>query len=138
GHAVLSWGEARWQLTDAVTGGGRVNLQVETAEGATRERVLQLPAGVIEPDGADPMAEVGLALATPRPKINAVNEGSPGQQAGLREGDIIVRIGELRDPDAGAVVQAVQKRAGQVLPLTILRGDTPLTLNITPESQELP
>ncbi|QAA93449.1 RIP metalloprotease RseP [Pollutimonas thiosulfatoxidans] len=137
GRAVQSWGEARWQLTDAVTGGGRVELQVQTSEGAQRERLLHLTAGAIEPDGVDPMTEVGLALATPRPKVNAVNEGSAGQQAGLREGDVIVSIGQLQDPDAAEVVQAVQQHAEQTLSLTILRDGTPLTLNITPQSHTM-
>src|SRR5690606_32626789 len=66
-------------------------------------------------------------------KANAVNEGSPGQRAGPREGVVIGGIGHLQDPDGAEVVQAVQQHAAQTLPSTILRAGTPLTLNITPQ-----
>src|SRR5690606_11758163 len=36
-HAVQSWGEARWQLLDAITGGGQAQLQVQTTDGLQRE-----------------------------------------------------------------------------------------------------
>src|SRR5690606_1657916 len=59
---VQSWGEARWQLMDAISSGGQAQLTVETADGLQRERTLQFAPAAIEPDGVDLMAEAGLSL----------------------------------------------------------------------------
>src|SRR3546814_12845789 len=67
-EAVQSWNEARWQLLDAITGGGQAQLQIETANGLQRERSLQFAPGDVEPDGADLMTEAGLSLAAPKPQ----------------------------------------------------------------------
>ncbi|MDS1141506.1 RIP metalloprotease RseP [Pusillimonas sp. SM2304] len=134
-QAVQSWNEARWQLLDVLTGGGQVGLQVETANGLQRERTLHLERGRVEPDGADLMAEAGLSLAAPKPKVNQVNPGQAGEQAGLQPGDIVVRVGELQNPGAGAMVAEIQKHAGVPLPLTVLRDGAPLDLTVVPEGQ---
>lgn len=136
-QSVQSWGEARWLLADALTTGGQASMQVQTVHGAQHERILQLPAAAIEPDGVDLMGEAGLALATPNPKVNGVNDGSPGQEAGLRVGDIITQIGEVHDPDAGAVVDVVQQHAGQALPLMVVRDGTSVSLTVTPRQEVL-
>src|SRR5690606_4421698 len=82
GTAVQSWNEARWQLLDVMTDGGRVTLQVQTTDGRLRERSLDFPPGEIEPDGTDLLAEAGLRLAAPKPRVSRVNPGEPGEQAG--------------------------------------------------------
>lgn len=135
GQSVQSWNEARWQLFDTLTEGGEARLSITAANGVTRERVLTLARGTIEPDGADLMAEAGLSLAAPRPVVNGVNEDGPGQQAGLRKGDIITGVGELRDPGAGAVVEEIRKHAGEALPVTVLRDGASLTLTVVPVAQ---
>src|SRR3546814_17086841 len=94
--------------------------------------VLQTSPGTIAPDGADLMAEAGLALAAPTPQVNKVNEGEPGQQAGLRKGDIVVAVGSLDKPSAGAMVAEIRKNAGKALAITVLRDKAPVTLTVTP------
>src|SRR5690606_1606619 len=64
GQPVQSWSEARWQLLDVVTAGGEASLQVDS-DGTSRQRVLRFGPGAVEPDGPDPMAQAGLALAAP-------------------------------------------------------------------------
>jgi regulator of sigma E protease len=134
GQAVQSWGEARWQLLDVLTSGGRANIDVDAANGMRRERVLQTVPGVIESDASDPMADAGLRLAAPTPLINGVNEGSPGHQAGLRPGDTVIAVGSVDKPSAGAMVAEIQKNAGQSLPITVLREGVPVTVMVTPTS----
>src|SRR3546814_17408999 len=107
---VCSSDLARWQLLDAITGGGQAQLQIETANGLQRERSLQFAPGDVEPDGADLMTEAGLSLAAPKPKVTAVNPGEPGEQAGLAAGDVVIRVGELDQPTAGTMGEAVNKQ----------------------------
>lgn len=135
GRQVRSWGEARWELLDALTSGGSVDVQVATSVGYARERKLVVPQASIEPDGADLMAEAGLALNAPRPKVSQVNPEGAGAQAGLQSGDVVVQVGRLHDPTSSAMVEEIKKHPGQVLPIQILRNGTPLTLSVTPDSQ---
>lgn len=134
-QAVQSWNEARWQLLDVLTSGGEAQVQVDTAQGMSRERYLHVAAGTIEPDGSDLMAEAGLSLAAPRPKINQVTAGAAGEAAGLRSGDIVVALGEIKNPSAGVVVAEIQKSAGQPLPLTVLRDGALLTVSVLPRAE---
>lgn len=133
-QAVLSWGEARWQLLDALTSGGQVQVQVDTASGVSRERHLNLEPAAIEPEGSDLMADAGLTLASPRPLVNQVTAGGPGAEAGLRNGDVVVALGTLKEPSADAVVTEIQKHADQPLSITVLRDGVPVTLTVTPRA----
>lgn len=135
GSAVRSWGEARWELLDAVTSGGHVSLQVEGEGGAPREHTMTLQAASIEPDNADMMADAGLKLATPRPKVAQVVAGGAGEQAGLQEEDVIIAVGPLSEPSGSELVEYIQSQAGTPLTLTVLRNDTPLTFELTPQAQ---
>ncbi|NYT60946.1 RIP metalloprotease RseP [Alcaligenaceae bacterium] len=132
---VQSWNEARWQLLDVLTSGGEAQVQVKTTQGASQERHLRVAAGTIEPDGTDLMAEAGLALAAPRPQINQINAGAAGEAAGLRSGDIVVALGAIKNPSAGAVVAEIQKSPGQPLSLTVLRDGVLLTISVTPRAE---
>lgn len=132
---VQSWSEARWQLLDMLTDGGEVQIQVDTASGMSRERRLHLAEGTIEPEGSDLMAEAGLSLAAPKPVVNQLTPGGAGEEAGLRSGDIIIKLASLDHPSSSTVVSEVQKHAGQPLPITVLRDGTPLTLTVTPRSE---
>ena len=135
GQPVQSWSEARWQLLDVLTGGGRADTEVETATGVKRELQLVLAQGNVDPDGADPMAEAGLRLASPQPRVAGVNAGSPGERAGLRAGDIILAVGGLERPSASAMVAEIQKHPGQPLNLVVLRDGATLTVPVTPSAE---
>lgn len=134
GNSVTSWGEARWALLDALTSGGQVDVQVDSAQGLARQRVLSLPRATIQPDGADLMAEAGLALLAPRAKVSEVNPDGAGAKAGLMPGDIVVQLGALEDPDTAAMVQQIKQLPGQPVNITVLRNDTRLNLVATPEA----
>ncbi|MDX3893112.1 RIP metalloprotease RseP [Pusillimonas sp.] len=132
---VRSWGEARWELLDALTSGGTVSLEVAGEGGASRRHTLELRAASIEPDDADMMADAGLALATPRPLVREVVAGGAGQEAGLREGDVIVAAGPLNEPSASELVGQIQSQPGQAMAITVLRNGTPVNLQLVPRPE---
>ncbi|HLV27550.1 MAG TPA: RIP metalloprotease RseP [Burkholderiaceae bacterium] len=136
GKAVSSWSDARWQLMDAFSTGGTVEIEVQTREGMSRTRRLMLNATPIEPDAADPMSEAGLSLMTPRPLVRELVEGGVGQAAGLLPGDVFLAVGEQREPSAADVVARVQQSAGVALPITIERNGTPLSMSIVPKAEQ--
>lgn len=135
GADVRSWGDARWNLLDALTSGGKVAVQVEGSGGAVHTRTLVLQAAAPEPEGADPMAKAGLVLASPRPEVAQITPGGAGALAGLAVGDIIVSAGELKNPGASALVKEIQAHAGQPIALTVLRQGVPVTLTAVPQAE---
>ena len=135
---VQSWSEARWNLLDVLSSGGEVPVIVDTASGLERERRLRLAQGTINRDDTDLMAEAGLRLASPRPRVTEVTSGGAGEAAGLKAGDVIVAAGPLKDPSANAMVAEIQSHAGESLPLTLLRDGVPVSLAVTPRAESLP
>jgi regulator of sigma E protease len=71
----------------------------------------------------------------PRIVLEAVEPGSAGAKAGLKAGDVIVRVGALTNPDISSFRKSIEENAGQKIAVEVLRGDRHLTLNCTPESQ---
>lgn len=134
-QAVSSWSEVRWQLLDAVTSGAEAEVAVEGENGMQGVRTLRFQAGQVEPEGADPLAEAGLALAAPRPMVRGVNDGSAGAQAGLREGDLVLAIDDIQQPTAQVFVRHVQEHAGVAVSVMVLRDGAPHSLQITPRPE---
>jgi S1-C subfamily serine protease len=66
-------------------------------------------------------------------EVQEVVSGSPAAAAGLRGGDVIVSVGEAGVAKAGDLQRLmVEARIGSRLPLTVLRGDHLVTLDVVP------
>ncbi|NYT64822.1 RIP metalloprotease RseP [Alcaligenaceae bacterium] len=135
GTNIQSWSEARWGLIDALTSGGQVDIQVQSASGAQQNRQLSVTAGEISPDQTDLMAAAGLALAAPRPQVSQVMPGGAGEQAGLQVGDVITSIGALQQPNANQVVTEIQQHPGSELPVSLDRYGASITLSLLPTTE---
>jgi S1-C subfamily serine protease len=60
---------------------------------------------------------------------------SPAEKAGLRRGDLVVAAADQSVPDPATLLRLVEgATVGEVLPLTVLRGDQELQLSIRPEA----
>jgi len=67
------------------------------------------------------------------PQIGSVAPGSPAEKAGLREGDIVVEVAGQPVFTPEELIQVIQKRPGQTIPIVVLRDNKRVTLNVTPE-----
>jgi S1-C subfamily serine protease len=66
-------------------------------------------------------------------EVQEVVNGSPAASAGLKGGDIIVSVGEASVAKAGDLQRLmVEARIGSKLPLTVLRGDHLVTVDVVP------
>jgi regulator of sigma E protease len=81
----------------------------------------------------DVLASLGMAMARPKPVIEQVIAGGPGERAGLKVGDLVTAVDGKPAPDGIAVIEAVRAAAGRTLALSVLRGGEPLALPVTPE-----
>lgn len=135
---VTSWNDARWELMDLMSAGGRVDIHVQSASGGEAQRTLVLDGSRMDPSQGDPLAATGLRLLEPKPVVRDVTAGGAGQLAGLRNGDIVTAVGGQSGPDASAVVQIVQQSAGRPLPLQVQRAGTTLSLTVVPHAEQVP
>jgi len=72
-------------------------------------------------------------------EVPAVLDGAPGPafEAGLRAGDRIIAIDELRDPSDDALVAYVQDRVGEPVTVTVERAERTVTVTIVPVPSEV-
>ncbi|HUG39620.1 MAG TPA: M28 family peptidase [Longimicrobiales bacterium] len=64
--------------------------------------------------------------------LGGVREGGPADRAGLRKGDIIVRVGDVEVKDLYALTDALRKyRPGDEVPIAYLRDGTPRSTRAT-------
>lgn len=135
GEPIVSWNEARWGLIDVLSTGGQVSLQVREADGATATRILQVAGSGMDPEQGDPLAEAGLRLAQPKPVVRGLVADGVGAQAGLADGDRIIRAGDVANPDSAELVQIIQQNAGQPLMLTLVRNGLEQSLSVVPRAE---
>lgn len=137
--AVTSWNDARWRLLDRATQGGDATLTVQTQDGKTVSRTLSLPAPLSGSDEVDrdPMADSGLALSVPNPTVRGVVAGSAGERDGLRAGDRILRVADVRQPDTRQLIDIIQQHGDLPLTLTVLRDGAPVELTAVPQSEQV-
>jgi regulator of sigma E protease len=68
-----------------------------------------------------------------KPGIGNVNEGSPAYIAGLKKNDLVVSIDGVDISSWEDMANAIMASKGRTLAISVLRGDTVLTKNVTPE-----
>lgn len=129
--AVASWPQLRWQLIDRLHTGGEVRLSTEGPYGNRAERLLRLEATELDPDGADPLLEAGLRIATPTPFVRQVLPDSAAQQAGLQANDKLVAINGEPIQSAQGFVQTIKPLAQQTIQLEVERQGQRLALPVS-------
>ncbi len=64
--------------------------------------------------------------------VRAVTSGGPAQKAGLQPGDIVTSVAGRRITDADTLIVAIRSHdPGTTVPVTLTRGGTTMTLNVT-------
>jgi aminopeptidase YwaD len=65
-------------------------------------------------------------------RLTGVRAGSPAEKAGIRAGDIIVRMGEMEVRDLQGLTDALRAhKPGDAVPITVLRDGAPVTVPVT-------
>jgi regulator of sigma E protease len=66
--------------------------------------------------------------------VGDVAPDSPAARAGIQAGDLIVRLGDLQKPDWEEFRMKVMMRAGEALPVEVVRGGEKISMTLTPQA----
>ncbi|KUI39254.1 S1C family serine protease [Mycobacterium sp. GA-2829] len=126
---VIGINAAGKSLSDSASGLGfaiPVNEMKHVAETLMRNGVIAHPTLGLTAQSVSDTAAAGA-------KVTEVKQGEPAEKAGIKDGDIVVKIGDRQVGDLDAFVVAVrQLQIGQPTPVEILREGKSMTLTVEP------
>jgi regulator of sigma E protease len=135
---VRSFEELRWLLTTAALDGRDLRMVLER-EGGSRGGELVLPLSRLDTRDADAqlLRKVGLVSPWSPPVLGEVMAGGAGDRAGLRKGDLVVRVNGQPVGDAQQLRDLIraQVQGGRALASSwdLERGGQRLQLAVTPD-----
>jgi regulator of sigma E protease len=133
---VQSFEDVRWLLTRAALDGHDLRLEV-TQDGHRGRREVVMPLAQLHPSEADAslFRRIGILSPLTRPELGEVVAGGAADRAGLRKGDLVLRVGDtsvvdgqqlrewIRSQTGGATVTWQVERTGRVIDVQV-RPDT--------------
>jgi len=135
---VVSFDELRWMLTQAALEGRDVTL-VWQAGGRTAQALLPLSTlNASEPD-EQMYRRMGLVVPYTAPVLSSLVETGAAQAAGLKAGDLVLRVDGQVVPDSRAlrdlIRNAVQDKQAVAMDWEVERGSELLLIRVLPEVQ---
>ncbi len=133
GRSIRSWQQLEEGLKSQT--GRSVKLSIRRDDMNT-EAVLAVPRPQKDPlliNVADELLgfDPGLRL-----RIEDVGENSPAALAGLKTGDIVVRVNGRKVSQIGQFIEAIQSHAGQPVAIAVDRRGSLLSLKVIPKADE--
>ncbi|MDW5441845.1 RIP metalloprotease RseP [Polaromonas sp. SM01] len=135
---VRSFEDLRWRLTQAALSGRDVRLQVkDSAADSAPERSVLLPLSQLPAADADAQLfrKIGILGPWTQAVIGEVMPGGAAEKAGLRNGDVVVRIGSQSIVDGQQLRETIRASVGVQI-WQILRGGQAQQLPVTPEIKQ--
>ena len=112
-QALRSMTDLRWQITQAVMHGEKLNLEVSGADGRNARRVV-LALDTLQSREVDAklLQSVGVGAPFSEPVMGEVKIGGAGARAGLRAGDRVLNVDGAPIADAGQLRELIRASAG--------------------------
>lgn len=135
GEPVRTWQEMRWSLLRSAVDQDAVELEVINERNEVTIRRLDVNAAKADGWQGDALEKLGLTVFRPTipPVIGSVIPGSPADDAGLRQGDVIVQIADTVVTTWTDVVRRVRESPEVSISLLVERNDETLSVTVTPE-----
>lgn len=129
--------ELRWRITQSVTELQPLLLEVTDAQGGHRRTVTlaldQLPSRDVD---AAVVQAIGLPSPFTEPVLGRVQPGGPADQAGLKEGDLVLTVNERPIEDAAGLRELIRSSPEQRMTWLVRRGGEQLRVPVTPRQVE--
>ncbi len=140
GEETPTWQALSFRLLDRIGDTGTVHFSVKYPDSGMiyeSEGTLQQWLGADE--SPDLLAGLGITPYAPAvpPVVSEVVADSPAERAGLMAGDRVLSADGILMAEWMEWVEYVRARPGQVISLTVERGDDTLAMQITPEAATL-
>jgi regulator of sigma E protease len=133
GEAVASLSELRMKIVGLALDRQEASFEARGAGGGTyRATIPASTIGTLKVDG-DVLADLGMTPWLPKPVVDKVIPGGPGELAGLRKGDLVVAVNGKPVADSIDFIQAVSGLAGRTVQLEVQRDGRAFPLAITPQ-----
>lgn len=135
---LRSFEELRWLLTRGALEGRDVRLVLDRSEGGRGGEVL-LPLSTLNARDADAqlLRKIGIVAPWSPPVLGDVMAGGAAERAGLKKGDVVVRVGEQAVGDAQQLRDLIraQVQGGRALTTTwqVERAGQRLQVPVTPD-----
>jgi regulator of sigma E protease len=143
GDPIQIWSDLRWTLLQLAIEKTPARLDIlrphpDAAEAVLQDTViLPMDSMAAEELEGDFLGKLGLDLARPKAVLGKILPDGPAQQAGLREGDLVLNVNGISVTDGLAFVEIVRASAGVPLKISGLRGDRQeFSIVVTPEAQK--
>lgn len=135
---VPSWQEVRWALLELALQQTEVRIEAWSRNGMLVTHILSLSGLETKDLEDDFLDKLGLHLYQPTilPVVGQFAPNSVAQAAGLQLGDVITRINDQPIHHWHELVAIVSSHANEVLRVSVLRGNVPIDLSITPRAEE--
>ena len=140
GKATPTWNTVYVGLLDGiVSGGGEIDIKVDTADGTQATRKLMLAKELLNQDG-DVVGSIGLSRWWPDvdPVIGGVVPGGAAEGAGLKVGDAVLSSDGTTVDTWRQLVEIIRASANKTLNLVVLRDNSEIELQLTPALRETP
>jgi len=136
GEPVVTWNDLRWMLLHKAAIQESAELEVINERREITLRRLPLAAAGEQGWEGDALERLGVRFFRPDmpPVVGKVMAGSPGELAGIRQGDEIVAIDGVAVGTWHEFVLLVREAAGRTLQVELLRGGRIVAVNVVPEA----
>lgn len=138
-ESVRSFEDLRWLLTRGALEGESVRLDVQPQTGAHREMVLDMSKIDSREADAQLFRKIGILGPWTRPVLGEVMPKGAAERAGLKQGDVVLKIGATEVVDGQQLRELIRKSMQGNEPLSqpwlIDRAGRSLTLDVLPDAQ---
>ncbi len=132
--AIQSWTEMQQHLLEPMILGQSVDMKVRHADDSIQDLTVALQPAPDNLENVNLAERNGLTIDAPAPSAAQVIAGGAGEQAGLRQGDTILRAADSQSLDARSFIDIIEKSVDTPVPLDILRDGRHLSLTVIPRA----
>lgn len=138
---MASFESLRWILTRGALDGRDVVLEVaSSSEGRGQELVLPMSSLSVNEVNAGLFRQIGILSPLSRPEIGELAEGGAARRAGLRQGDLVLKIGDKVVVDGQQLRELIRATAKEgpppVTAWQIERDGRVLSIDVQPDLRE--